>query len=66
MRFLLDEVHVESVPGFGGPQHVFPPQHQDVEGLALKLQHHCQQLQQHIQVCHLHHPLVSATLIFCG
>lgn len=37
MSFLPDEVHVVSLPGSGGPQHVFPPQHQNSEALMLQL-----------------------------
>lgn len=32
---LLDEVHVVSVPGSGGLQHVFPSQHQDSQALMV-------------------------------
>lgn len=35
-----------SEPGPGGPQHVFPPQHQNAQALALQLRHHRQQLKQ--------------------
>ena len=39
---LLDEAHVAAVPGGGGPQHVFPPQHQGGQTLPLQLTHHRQ------------------------
>lgn len=44
MCFLLDKIHVVSLPGSGGSQHVFPPQHQNSQALMLKLWHHRQQL----------------------
>lgn len=49
MSFLPDEIHVVSLPGSGGPQHVFPPQHQDSEAPTLQLRHHRQQLKTHMQ-----------------
>lgn len=37
MSFLPDEVHVVLVPGSGGLQHVFSPQYQNIQALALQL-----------------------------
>jgi len=44
VSLLLDEIHVVFVPGPGGPQHVSPAQHQDIQALSLQLRHHRQQL----------------------
>lgn len=46
VSLLLYEGHVVSEPGPGGPQHVFPPQHQNAQALAFQLRHHRQQLMQ--------------------
>lgn len=46
MSLLLYQVHVVSEPGLGGPQHMFPSQHQKGQALMFQLWDHRQQLKQ--------------------